>query len=122
MRGREEFAPHLARVVAARILSVAPVAGGHNVVALVDAGPIYGRKQVVCGAPNCRPGIVTAYVPAGVRLGSREIRKATIAGVESDGMLASGVEWKSTATTKALSNSMAAPGEPLPRLRTRLCH
>ena len=90
--GCEEFAPHLARVVAARILTVEPIPGGHNVVALVDAGPIYGRKQVVCGAPNCRPGIVTAYVPAGVRLGSREIRKAT----------------------KALSNSMARPESRCP--------
>jgi phenylalanyl-tRNA synthetase beta chain len=113
--GCEEFAPHLARVVAARILTVEPIPGGHNVVALVDAGPIYGRKQVVCGAPNCRPGIVTAYVPAGVRLGSREIRKATIAGVESDGMLASGAELEINRDHDGIVEFEAEPGQPLPR-------
>jgi phenylalanyl-tRNA synthetase beta chain len=43
----------------------------------------YGRKTVVCGAPNCRPGLLTAYVPLG---------KKVIDGVESDGMLASAAE------------------------------
>ena len=43
----------------------------------------YGTKTVVCGAPNCRPGILTVYVPLGVK---------TISGVESDGMLASAAE------------------------------
>ena len=38
---------------------------------------------MVCGAPNCRPGLITAYVPIG---------KKTIDGIESDGMLASGAE------------------------------
>jgi phenylalanyl-tRNA synthetase beta chain len=109
-----EFAPHLARVVAARVLSVEPVPGGHNVVALVDAGPLYGRRQVVCGAPNCRPGIVTAYVPAGVRLGSREIVKATIAGVESDGMLASGAELEINRDQAGIVECEAMPGDLLP--------
>ena len=114
-----EFAPHLARVVAARVLAVEPIPGGHNPgshnkVALVDAGPLYGRKQVVCGAPNCRPGIVTAYVPAGVTLGSREIRKAVIAGVESDGMLASGAELEINRDHEGIVECEAEPGQPLP--------
>ncbi len=50
--------------------------------AVVDAGAL-GRKTVVCGAPNCRPGLLTAYVPLG---------KKVVNGVESDGMLASGAE------------------------------
>ena len=58
------------------------IAGSHNVKAVVDAGR-YGIKTVVCGAPNCRPGVVTAYVPLG---------KKVIHGVESDGMLASAAE------------------------------
>ena len=90
--GVEPFAPWLARVCAARVLAVTPVEGSHNVCARVDAGPELGEKQVVCGAPNCRAGLVTAYVPAGVALAGKEIRKAVIAGVESDGMLASGAE------------------------------
>jgi phenylalanyl-tRNA synthetase beta chain len=46
----------------------------------------------VCGAPNCRPGIFTAFVPPGSIIGGREIRSATIGGVLSEGMLASGAE------------------------------
>ena len=74
----EEFAPHLANVVAARVLEAHKIEGTHLTRAVVDAGPLFGRKQVVCGAPNCRAGIVTAYVPSGVALGSKEIRKAVI--------------------------------------------
>jgi len=43
----------------------------------------YGKKTVVCGAPNCRAGMQTVYVPAAM---------SVIQGVESDGMLASGLE------------------------------
>ncbi|HMC63206.1 MAG TPA: phenylalanine--tRNA ligase subunit beta [Candidatus Solibacter sp.] len=72
----------LAGARAARVESVEPIAGSHNVIAVVDAGPL-GRRTVVCGAPNCRPGLMSAYVPIG---------KKVIHGVESDGMLASGAE------------------------------
>ncbi len=50
----------------ARVESVEPIAESHNVKAVVDAGR-HGRKTVVCGAPNCRPGIVTVYVPSARR-------------------------------------------------------
>jgi phenylalanyl-tRNA synthetase beta chain len=89
--GLHAVAPYLADVCAARIETVEPIEGSKNVKAVVDTGR-YGRKTVVCGAPNCRPGVVTAYVPAGTSLAGKEIRKAVIAGVESDGMLASGAE------------------------------
>ena len=49
----------------------------------------YGRRAVVCGAPNCRPGIVTACTSGNAQ---RRNRKASIGGIESDGMLASGAE------------------------------
>jgi len=67
---------------AARVESVEAIPDSHNLIAVVDAGPL-GRKRVVCGAPNCRPGLISAYVPMG---------KKVIQGVESDGMLASGAE------------------------------
>jgi phenylalanyl-tRNA synthetase beta chain len=89
--GVEHFAPWLAQVAAARVLSAEPIPGSHNRKAVVDAGP-YGERTVVCGAPNCRAGMVTAYVPAGTKLGAPTIEKRTIDGVESDGMLASGSE------------------------------
>jgi phenylalanyl-tRNA synthetase beta chain len=80
--GIEETGALLAQAVTARVVSVEPIPGSHNVQAVVEAG-VYGGKVVVCGAPNCRPGMLTVYVPIG---------KKVINGVESDGMLASGAE------------------------------
>jgi phenylalanyl-tRNA synthetase beta chain len=87
----EHYAPHLAHVTPARVLSVEKIPGSHNRKAIIDAGH-YGRRTVVCGAPNCRAGMTTLYVPAGAMLGALEIKKLVIDGVESDGMLASGQE------------------------------
>ncbi|RPI17846.1 MAG: phenylalanine--tRNA ligase subunit beta, partial [Acidobacteriales bacterium] len=89
--GVETVGSYLAEVCAARVVSAEPMGSGHNLKAVVDTGR-YGIKTVVCGAPNCRPGITTAYVPAGVRLGDRDIGTVTIGGVTSEGMLASGAE------------------------------
>ena len=111
--GVVETGAHLARVVAARVLSVEPIAGGHNVKAVVDAGAL-GQKTVVCGAPNCRPGITTAYVPAGVQLGDREIGRVVIGGVESEGMLASGAELGINRDAAGILEFEAEPGAPIP--------
>jgi phenylalanyl-tRNA synthetase beta chain len=80
--GLEVVGTLLDRACAARVESVEPMANGHNVKATVDAGR-YGRRTVVCGAPNCRAGVVAAYAPIGRKI---------IQGVESDGMLASAAE------------------------------
>ena len=80
--GIEEAGALLAKAVIARVASVEPIAGAHNVKAMAETGR-YGDKVVVCGAPNCRVGMLTAYVPIG---------KKVINGIESDGMLASGAE------------------------------
>jgi phenylalanyl-tRNA synthetase beta chain len=80
--GIEETGALLAEACVARVQSVEPIPGSHNVKAVVDAGPL-GPKTVVCGAPNCRPGLLTAYVP---------LETKVVHGVESDGMLASGAE------------------------------
>jgi len=66
----------------ARVIGVQSIEGSHNQIAVVETSR-YGKKQVVCGAPNCRPGMLTVYVPAA---------PVVIHGVESDGMLASGLE------------------------------
>ncbi|MGH9646625.1 MAG: phenylalanine--tRNA ligase subunit beta, partial [Bryobacteraceae bacterium] len=66
----------------ATVIEVEPIAGSHNVKALVETAR-YGRKTVVCGAPNCQPGARTIYVPVG---------EAIIHGIPSDGMLASAAE------------------------------
>ena len=63
--GIETAGELLAGAVPARVESVEAIEGGKHVVkAIVDAGK-YGRKTVVCGAPNCRAGMLTAYVPLG---------------------------------------------------------
>ena len=72
----------LAGASLATVIAVEPIGGSHNVKALV-ATERYGEKTVVCGAPNCKPGLNTVYVP---------LAKKIVTGVESDGMLASGQE------------------------------
>ncbi len=114
--GVEPFAPWLADVVAARVLEVHPVEDSSIVRAVVDAGPKLGRRQVVCGAPNCRPGIVTAYVPSGVRIKGGLIEKAVIRGIESDGMLAAGDELGISRDYEGILELDVEPGQPLPGL------
>src|SRR5580658_4458033 len=80
--GVETVGSLLADALVATVESVEPMEGSHNAKAIVDAGR-YGRKTVVCGAPNCRAGLRTVYVPLAAKL---------ISGIESDGMLASPAE------------------------------
>ncbi|MBI4875381.1 MAG: phenylalanine--tRNA ligase subunit beta [Acidobacteria bacterium] len=114
--GVEEHGAHLRRVCAARVVSVEPIAGGHNVKAVVETGR-YGTKTVVCGAPNCRAGMTGVYVPAGTRLGEREIGQATIGGIVSDGMLASGAELGLNRDAGGILEIEAAPGDAIPGCR-----
>ena len=55
--GIEETGALLGEACAARVVSVEPIPGSHNVKAVVDAGAL-GRKTVVCGAKNCNPSIL----------------------------------------------------------------
>src|SRR5579862_9160559 len=64
----------LAGASIARVVSVEPISGSENQKAVVETLR-YGTKTVVCGASNCRTGMLTAYIPAGLK---------TIHGVESD--------------------------------------
>jgi phenylalanyl-tRNA synthetase beta chain len=102
--GVEVAGEWLDRARAARVESVEPMFGSHNVKAVVDAGP-YGRKTVVCGAPNCRPGVVSAYVPIG---------RKVIDGVESDGMLASAAELGINRDHSGIIELEVAVGEAVP--------
>ncbi|HEV2688303.1 MAG TPA: phenylalanine--tRNA ligase subunit beta, partial [Bryobacteraceae bacterium] len=79
--GLEQVGAALASASVARVVSVEELAG-HNRKVVAETAR-FGVKTVVCGAPNCRAGMLTVYVPVG---------KAVIHGVESDGMLASGQE------------------------------
>lgn len=57
----------------------------------VDTG--YGSVQVICGAPNVRIGMKSAYAKDGASLNEKDrVSKSRFYGVESDGMLCSGAE------------------------------
>ena len=48
--------------------------------------------QVVCGAPNARPGLVAPLATIGARIGDTTIKAAQLRGVDSNGMLCSAKE------------------------------
>jgi phenylalanyl-tRNA synthetase beta chain len=101
--GIERVGEMLEGAVAARIESVEPLS--HGVKVIVETGR-YGRKTVYCGAPNCRVGMITAYVPIGTK---------TIHGVESDGMLASASELGINKDHAGIIELAAEVGAPVPR-------
>jgi len=85
--------PSFSGVVVGRVESVQP---HPNADKLCVARVFDGKEtfQVVCGAPNCRSGILVALARVGARLGmsedgssAMEIKGATLRGVESAGML-----------------------------------
>jgi phenylalanyl-tRNA synthetase beta chain len=102
--GIERVGVLLDMACAARVEAVEPIDGTHLVKAVVDAGR-YGRRTVVCGAPNCRVGVITAYAPIG---------KKVIQGVESDGMLASGAELGINKDHSGIVEMESQVGAPLP--------
>lgn len=87
------IAPPFEGVVVGEVLSTAPHPDADQLqIAQVSDGK--ETFQVVCGAPNCRPGIKTPFARVGARLGLQEekpfkIKKSKIRGVESNGMLCS---------------------------------
>ena len=111
--GVQAYGTHLAQVCAARVVALQPIPQSHNQKVVVDTGR-YGVKTVVCGAPNCRLGMVSAYVPAGTALDGRSIEKIAIEGVESDGMLASGAELGINREAAGILDFEAQPGDPIP--------
>jgi phenylalanyl-tRNA synthetase beta chain len=72
----------LAGARVARVLTAEPVGETHITKTTVDIGET-APITVACGAPNCRAGMMTIWVPIGTK---------TIQGVESNGMLASAQE------------------------------
>ncbi|MEO6137761.1 MAG: phenylalanine--tRNA ligase subunit beta [Luteimonas sp.] len=50
------------------------------------------RLQIVCGAPNARPGLVASLATIGTTVGDLTIKAAKLRGVESNGMLCSAKE------------------------------
>ena len=82
----------LAGVVVARIVECAKHPEADRLqVCKVDAGQ--GELlQIVCGAPNARPGLVAPLATVGTTVGEITIKAAKLRGVDSNGMLCSAKE------------------------------
>ena len=79
-------------VVVARIVSAEKHPEADRLqVCQVDAGEA-GLLQIVCGAPNARPGLVAPLATIGTAVGELVIQAAKLRGVESNGMLCSAKE------------------------------
>jgi phenylalanyl-tRNA synthetase beta chain len=91
---RTPVAPPFSKVVVARVLATRKHPDADRLtVCEVDAGEPEQPLQVVCGAPNVRPGLVTALALPGARLpGGVAIEVGRMRGVESRGMLCSAKE------------------------------
>ena len=93
VEGIEDAGARLAAFTVARIVEAKPHPNADRLrVCQVDT--IDGRKEIVCGAPNARPGLTTIYAPlgayvpgSGITLEARPVR-----GVVSNGMLCSAAE------------------------------
>ncbi|WP_147653745.1 phenylalanine--tRNA ligase subunit beta [Vulcaniibacterium gelatinicum] len=92
VEGIAELGEGLDGVIVARIVECARHPQADRLqVCQVDTG--HGRVQIVCGAPNARPGLLAPLATVGARLpGGMEIRAAQLRGVESHGMLCSAQE------------------------------
>lgn len=78
--------------IAARIIECKPHENSdHLHVLMVDDGSGVPR-QVVCGAPNARVGLVSALARPGCVIEGHEIQSGKLRGVVSDGMMCSGRE------------------------------
>ena len=84
--------PEFEGVRIGRVLECGPHPAADRLrVCLVDVGG--ERLQIVCGAPNVRPGLTVAVARVGARLpGDVRIRKSKIRGQVSEGMICSGRE------------------------------
>lgn len=91
VEGIEEGLPSFEGVVAAKIVATEkhPNADKLQVAQVFDGTKEY---SVVCGAPNCRPGIKVPFAPVGAKVGGKAIRAAELRGVPSSGMLCSAKE------------------------------
>ena len=78
--------------IAAKIVECKPMDGSdHLHILMVDDGTDTLR-QVVCGAPNARTGLISALALPGCVISGNEIRAGKLRGVMSNGMMCSGRE------------------------------
>lgn len=95
VEGVEDKAKDLKYFSVAKILEAKPHENSNKLkICLVEVPNSNTPLQIICGAANARAGIKVAYAPIGAVIpnGGLVIKKAKIAGVESNGMLCSGRE------------------------------
>ena len=87
----EPVAPEVAGVVVGEVIKVEahPDADRLSVCQVSDGRD---RFQVVCGAANVREGLKVPFASVGASLAGEKLERATLRGVESNGMLLSGKE------------------------------
>ncbi|WP_086932427.1 phenylalanine--tRNA ligase subunit beta [Agarilytica rhodophyticola] len=89
----EAVAGEFSNVVVGEILSAEQHPDADKLKVCRVAGSPEGDMQVVCGAPNARPGIKIPFALVGAKLpGDFKIKKAKLRGVESFGMLCAQTE------------------------------
>jgi phenylalanyl-tRNA synthetase beta chain len=110
----EPFGPQFSGVVVGEIVSVNRHPGADKLtVCRVHDGSRF--LEVVCGAPNVRVGMKAPLATIGARLPGMEIRKTSLRGVDSDGMLCSARELGLSNDHSGLLelSAEAKPGEDL---------
>jgi phenylalanyl-tRNA synthetase beta chain len=110
--GAELWGAHFENVTAARVVSVEAVPGSKNQRVTIEAAD-GARHTVICGAPNVHAGMIAAWVPPGTCIQGKRIERATIGGVESEGMLASAAELGINRDHSGLVGLDAKPGDTL---------
>lgn len=91
IEGSHDYGAGLGKVCVAKVLETTPHESAAKItICKIDSGS--GEKTVVCGAPNVRVGMLTAYAPPGTVIKGREIKAAEVRGVHSVGMLCSPAE------------------------------
>lgn len=92
VEGVDVLGASLAGVVVARIVECTKHPEADKLqVCRVDAGN-GTMLQIVCGAPNARPGLIAPLATIGAKVGEITIKAAKLRGVDSNGMLCSAKE------------------------------
>ncbi|MET3643733.1 phenylalanine--tRNA ligase subunit beta [Streptococcus gallinaceus] len=88
VEGVEQVSAGLSKLVVGEVLSTEPIPETHLNICQVNVGE--ETTQIVCGAPNVKPGIKVIVALPGARIaGNHKIKKGKIRGVESLGMICS---------------------------------
>ncbi|MEX1298515.1 MAG: phenylalanine--tRNA ligase subunit beta [Desulfotignum sp.] len=108
----EDLYAYLEEIVVARVLEVKKHPDADKLsCCVVDTGS-KTPAQIICGAPNVRPGMYSACALPGVILpGDVKIKKSKLRGEVSEGMLCSGAELRLDTDAAGI---MDLPGEPVP--------